>query len=427
MARVVVVGGGLSGCGAALAARKAGAEVIILERTDMLAGVAIRAGVTSDNGWFVGLHELRFLGGTEIFDTLASIKLHDLHDNPVLPSGGKHRYSYHVALLEPSIRRVIQTAGVRVLFQTRVTGVVKENDRVTAVKAQDGSVVEGDSFVDCTGTRGGIANCSKYGKGCVLCIARCLTYGNPVGIVKLAGGKEAPRCRPDGTPGMPASSVTIFKESLAPELRARLEKDGVAIIPLAENLIDRSYLGQTASNLPEVYIQNIVLDDLGLVAKCVGIVHMDLDKLRQVPGFENVFVDNPRSSNWNAMAHFGIAEREATLNVTGVANLFCAGEKSGQATVAGAVITGYLAGHNAARIAFDREPLVLPRTLAIGDFMAFVTEKFSQGEIFRSGYVMSRGEYWLRMQKIGLFTDDVGSIKRRVDDSGLAGVLARHV
>ena len=58
MARVVIVGGGLSGCGAAIAAKKAGAEVTLLERTDMLTGAAVRAGETCSNGWFTAQHEL---------------------------------------------------------------------------------------------------------------------------------------------------------------------------------------------------------------------------------------------------------------------------------------------------------------------------------------------------------------------------------
>ena len=34
--RVVVIGGGWSGCAAALSARKAGADVVLLEKTDLL-------------------------------------------------------------------------------------------------------------------------------------------------------------------------------------------------------------------------------------------------------------------------------------------------------------------------------------------------------------------------------------------------------
>ena len=36
MAKVVVVGGGWAGCAAAISAAKAGADVVILEKTDLL-------------------------------------------------------------------------------------------------------------------------------------------------------------------------------------------------------------------------------------------------------------------------------------------------------------------------------------------------------------------------------------------------------
>ena len=39
MAKVVVVGGGWAGCAAAISASKAGAEVVILEKTDLLVGL----------------------------------------------------------------------------------------------------------------------------------------------------------------------------------------------------------------------------------------------------------------------------------------------------------------------------------------------------------------------------------------------------
>ncbi len=96
----------------------------------------------------------------------------------------------------------------------------------------------------------------------------------------------------------------------------------------------------------------------------------------------------------------------------------------------GVIVNGYLAGHNAARAAFGKELLALPRTLAIGDFMAFVAEKFESGEALKpgvTGYRMARGEYWDRMQKLGLYTADIDAIKTRVEDSGLAGVLVRSL
>ncbi len=423
MARVVVIGGGLSGCGAALAARKAGAEVTLLERTDMLLGVAIRAGETNGNGWLVGQHELRFLGGGEIFDVLASVKL---HDNVPFPDAAKHGYIYNTGLAEPAVKRVVEQVGVTVHLESRMVDVVKEGGRLQAVKLEDGSLVEGEAFVDCTGTRGGVAVCNKYGKGCVMCLVRCFAYGDRVGVVEKAGGKEVYRTRPDGPPGMLSSAVTLFKDTLAPELKARIEEEGLVKVPLPRELVDYTRMGIMGGGRSREFVENIILADIGPVAKCFGIVYMEQDKFRRVPGFENVHVEDPRSSKWNHIGHMGIAERDVSLKVKGFENIFCGGEKSGQTSVDGAIITGYLAGHNAARQAYGwDELLVLPRSLAIGDFMAFVTEKFETGEGLKVVYRMARGEYWERMQQIGLYTEDVDLIRRRVEEAGLAGVLAR--
>ena len=52
MYKVVIIGGGWSGCAAALAARKAGAEVTLLEKTDMLLGLGNVGGIMRNNGRF---------------------------------------------------------------------------------------------------------------------------------------------------------------------------------------------------------------------------------------------------------------------------------------------------------------------------------------------------------------------------------------
>ncbi|MBM2831943.1 MAG: tRNA uridine 5-carboxymethylaminomethyl modification enzyme GidA [Dehalococcoidia bacterium] len=282
--------------------------------------------------------------------------------------------------------------------------------------------------MDCTGTRGGIAVCNKYGKGCVMCLVRCFAYGDRVGVVEKAGGKTASRVRPDGTPGMLSSAVTLFKDTLAPELKARIEKEGLVIVPLPKELVDYDRMKIMGGQRSRDFVENIILADIGPVAKCFGLVYMEQDNFRKVPGFENVQVEDPRASKWNHIGHIGIASRDISLKVKGFENLFCAGEKSGQTSVDGVIITGYLAGHNAARQAFGVEqPLVLPRSLAIGDFMAFVTKKLETGEALKGVYRMARGEYWERMQKIGLYTEDVALVKERVAAAGLSGVLARSV
>ena len=50
--KIVVIGGGWSGCAAALAARHQGAEVDLIERTDMLLGTGLVGGIMRNNGRF---------------------------------------------------------------------------------------------------------------------------------------------------------------------------------------------------------------------------------------------------------------------------------------------------------------------------------------------------------------------------------------
>ncbi|MFC1968327.1 FAD-dependent oxidoreductase, partial [Chloroflexota bacterium] len=405
MPKVIIVGGGLAGCGAALAAAKSGARVTLLERTDMLIGVAVRSGETRGNGNFIAQHELRFLGGKELFEALETVKL---HDGIKFPDVAKHTFIFHTALAEPLIKRIVKETGVEVLLESRAIDVKRNGSRIMAVKLEDGRLVEGDAFVDCTGSRGGSSVCTKYGKGCVMCLVRCFAFGDRVGIVEKAGGKVFDRHRPDGTPGNLGGGVMVFKDTLSPELKARIEEEGLVKVPLPKNFIDYSRLQTLAGKRNKDYVENIVLTDIGPAAKCSHLGPIELDKLRETPGFENAQVEDPRTSKYNHVGFVSMAIRDNSMKVEECENLFCAGEKACHSSVDAAIITGYLAGHNAARSAFKKELLVLPTSLAIGDFIAYASERFKTEDGRNKNLVMSRGEYWERLQKIGLYTDNVG-------------------
>ncbi len=425
MPRVVVVGGGMAGCGAALAASKAGAQVTLLERTDVLIGVATRAGVTNANGNFVANHELRFLGAGELPDAIQSIKL---HDNIKYPDATRHVFLFNTGRAEPLIERIIkETPGVEVLLESRAVDVKKEGGRILAVKLENGRMVEGDAFVDCTGGRGRISACRKYGKGCVMCTVRCPTFGDAIGIVDKAGGKVYDMRRPDGTRGQVGKAITVFKDTLAPKLKAQLEKEGLLTIPLRRKLVDYSKHDLMSRFRTKTFINNLIMSDIGPFAKLSGLGFMTQEELRQVPGFENVEVESPRASMYNAIMQIAIAVRDSSMRVKGFENLFCGGEKAGHGSVEGAIMSGTLAGHNAARTAFKLDPLVLPLSIALGDLFAYSTEKAKTVEGRNKSYRMAFGEYWERMQRTGLYTDDVKKIKRRVEEAGMLGVFAKKL
>ena len=52
MVNIVIIGGGWAGCAAALAAKQAGAQVLLLEKTDMLLGLGNVGGIMRNNGRF---------------------------------------------------------------------------------------------------------------------------------------------------------------------------------------------------------------------------------------------------------------------------------------------------------------------------------------------------------------------------------------
>lgn len=50
MAKIVIIGGGWAGCAAAITAKKAGGDVHLFERTDMLLGLGNVGGIMRNNG-----------------------------------------------------------------------------------------------------------------------------------------------------------------------------------------------------------------------------------------------------------------------------------------------------------------------------------------------------------------------------------------
>ncbi len=407
-----------------MAAAKAGAQVTLLERTDMLIGVALSAGETNGNGHFVANHELRFMGAGELPDALHSIKL---HDGVQFPDSSRHAFIFNAGLAEPLIKRIVKKARVEMLLESRAVAVKKEDGRILAVKLENGRMVEGDAFVDCTGGRGGMGVCRKYGKGCVMCHVKCPAFGDRIGMVEKAGGKVYDMRRPDGTHGQVGKAVTVFKDTLAPKLKARVEKDGLLTLPLPSQMVDYTKHDLMGGLRSKDFLNNLILTDIGPVAKLSGCGYITQEELRQVPGFENVEVENPRASRYNAIAHIAIAFRDSTMRVTGFENLFCGGEKAGHSSVEGAIMSGTLAGHNSARNAFKRDPLALPLSTALGDYFAYTTEKFKTADGRNGSYVMGFGGYWEWMLQTGLYTDDVKTIKRRVEEAGMLGVFAQKL
>ncbi len=410
MAKIVIIGGGWAGCSAALTAKKTGAQVQLLERTDLLLGLGNVGGIMRNNGRFTAAEENIAMGAGELFEITDRCAVHRNVDFP----GHRHASFYHVIKTEPAVRRLLKERGVDLQMMTRITDVVKDGSGIQAVATADGRTFEGDAFVDCTGTTGPMGNCREYGNGCSMCVLRCPAFGPRVSISEKAGGRDYMGKRADGTPGAFSGSCKLDKGSLSEELRERLDRDGVVVVPLPREMVNESKLSKKVCRqyaLPQ-YAENIILIDTG-AAKLMT-PYFPLEQLRQVPGFEEArFADPYAGGRGNSIRYMAVAERESSMQVKGVENLFCGGEKSGLFIGhTEAISTGALAGHNAGRYTRGGHPLILPETLAVGALLA--CGKSDGGMITFAG-----DDFFAYMQAQGLYSADPAEIRARVASAGL--------
>ena len=145
-ADVIVVGGGLAGVAAALAAARAGAKVILLEKSCILGGLATLGHVCVylplDDG-----------AGHKIYGGLAEELLHvcirygydDLpdcwRDGPdyVENPSGRYRATFNIPAAVCALDEVLAQAGVEVIFDTAFCAPLMEGDRVRGVLAENKS------------------------------------------------------------------------------------------------------------------------------------------------------------------------------------------------------------------------------------------------------------------------------------------------
>ena len=426
--RVVVVGGGWAGSAAALAARKAGAEeVILLERTDSLLGTGLVGGIMRNNGRFTATEEMIAMGAGELFKACDATSRHVNMEFP----GHKHASIYDVALIEQAVRRCLVENGVEIWTFSRMTDVEIRNGSINAVSLEGGTRIEGDVFLDTTGTCGAQTLCTDNGNGCVMCVVRCPTFGPRVSLAGACGIKEITGKKPDGSLGAMSGSCKLSKETIAPEIIEELERTGLAMIPLPKHLqANDSKLGSKAcaQYALKEFAENIILLDTGHVKLMSPFT--PLHELRQVPGMENArYVDPYSGTLGNSMRFSDISPRDDTMRVEGeIDNLFCGGEKAG--LLVGhteAIVTGIVGGHNAVRTIAGKETIELPHSLCIGDAITNVREEMKTEEGLGKKFTFSGSVYFNRMKDKNLYTTDIGAIEKRVADAGFTGFFGKKV
>lgn len=420
--QVIIVGGGWAGCSAAIGAVNAGAKVTVLERTDMLLGTGLVGGIMRNNGRYTATEEMIAMGGGQLFSLCDA---NARHVNISFP-GHQHASLYDIASTPVAVTEYLQSIGVELVFESRVCKVKMEGNTISSVEDDAGRIFSGDVFVDATGTAGPMKNCVKYGNGCAMCVLRCPSYGGRVSLAGLASVQEMNGEKSDGSVGSMSGSCKLYKESLSKEIQDELNETGVAVIPVPEELTE-DHLDQKACQqyALEAFKNNLVLLDTGH-AKLMTPFYK-LETLRKIPGCENARFEDPYSGGkGNSMRYFNMAPRTDALNVLGVENLLCAGEKAGPLVGhTEAMVTGMLAGHNSVRLAMGMDLLTLPRSLAVGDAISHVGEMVQAKEGIGKKYTFSGSVYFERMKEQGLYTTDKDAIASRVQQEGLTEIFSR--
>ena len=423
--KVIIIGGGWAGCAAALTAKKAGAEVHIYEKTDLLLGLGNVGGIMRNNGRYTAAEELIALGGGDLIKLTDKCARHKDIDFP----GHKHATLYDVNKIEGVVRDYLKEKGINLHMEKRVMDVDFENNKINGLLLSDYTYVKGDVFIETTGTTGPMGNCLRYGNGCSMCILRCPAFGPRISISARCGVSDIQGERNDDVLGAFSGSCKLAKESLSDDIRNKLDKDGVVVLRVPAEDINYGKLNtkECQQYALKEFAENVVLLDTGH-AKLMT-TYYPLEKLRKIHGLEHAkYVDPYAGSKGNSIRYLSVAPRTNDMKVVGVNNLFCAGEKSGLFVGhTEAICTGSLAGHNAVRLMMGMHLLIFPSSIAIGDLIAYENEKAETREGRKDRYTFAGASYFKRMQELGLYTIDKDEIAERVKKLNLDNIFEQKL
>lgn len=439
MAKIVIAGGGWAGCAAAVRCAKKGHEVVLLEKTDLLVGLGNVGGIMRNNGRYTAAEENICMGAGELFEITDRLTLHKNVDFP----GHEHGWFYDVVLVEPEVRRLLSRLGVKIRFMCRATDVVTEEGsdknrrKITAIEAAAGEgsgytkeVIDGDVFIETTGSAGPMGNCARYGRGCGMCVLRCPAFGPRVSLTEKGGVPDYSGERDNGLPGAFSGSCKLEKHSLSEELRERLDRHGYAVVPIDDSLVNKEKLSQKVCQqyaLPE-FAENIVLIDTGY-AKLMS-PFFELEKLRTVEGFQNArFADPYAAGKSNSLRYMSVGHCDLTMRADGYENLFLGGEKAGLFVGhTEAITTGSLAGYNASLMAEygkTADLLRLPEGTSAGYLINAQQEALKTEDGLKKRFTFAGGEFFEKMKKQGLYTTNKAEIASRIAKAGLTDIYNR--
>ena len=144
---VLVAGGGPAGVGAAIAAARNGARVILLEKFNNLGGMAT-SGMMSH---WVGAEMCRLQN--EVTDRMHEVESCRVQGNPECDTFNMNRVIWHEAQ-KTAMQRLVLEAGVTIQFHTLVVGTIMEGNAVRGVITESKSgreAIYAKAVIDATG------------------------------------------------------------------------------------------------------------------------------------------------------------------------------------------------------------------------------------------------------------------------------------
>lgn len=176
----LVVGGGLTGVAAAVAARRQGLEVLLLEKAGFLGGAPGTMLINPFMPYSTTVDGQRFALSRGFFAELQEL---------LREVGGYHgpgREDIHEEYLKLALDRLVVREGVRVLFHATLCGVEKSGETIVALQAatKAGTLrFTARRYIDCTGDAdlAVLAGCPyQLGRGDGLCqpMTLCFRIGN---------------------------------------------------------------------------------------------------------------------------------------------------------------------------------------------------------------------------------------------------------
>ncbi|MBI2303573.1 MAG: FAD-dependent oxidoreductase [Chloroflexi bacterium] len=443
MARVVVIGAGVAGLGAALTAAQTGVETILLERNDFLSGLCIWSGL---HGGGPVLEEMRLVSSGSIrwHDSLKRYALFWEHDLPSAQDNLGDReesFAYDVMKADQASWEALEGTGVKAMLRSQVVDVEKEGNRLKAVVLANGTRVEADAFVDATGRAGLMKEwCETLGQGCGMCVLKCPLFGECISPAVKAGAADI---YPEGhhQSGGPRffQAVMVLPESVEPWLRDEmLAAKGVYWYRVPEEWLGKDVTSQWCSPHRPLPLPNGFVEEHFLINYTPWLkVHLNvpLHILRQLPGFRDAFPVTPLSPDGQTTFLKRITPNDNGLRVEGLANLFAAGERARTvSSMTPAMALGDLAGYNAARCAVGLEPIVLPDDTILGLFINVV--KLNPGGGYNAFIPykpdpnIRRPEHPAYRQR-GLVTGDmsrdIALARERIERLGLVGLYQQRL